>query len=662
MGVATAAEIKSEIKTKTGKPKTPPVDMLVDFTQKAVLQNPDVLIRWHNFLAAGSERSAAISGYFPRLDLSVEAGKDNTQSPISTYNNNTKSASLTFTQMLYDGFATRNEVRRLSNAQLTRYYELLDGSETAALDAIRAYYDVLRQRKLFELTEDNYVRHRTAFEQIRLKVVAGVGRRVDLEQVSGRLALSESNLTLDNANVHDVSARFQRVIGVPPPGKLRSTSTQAKLAKQILENAASAQLSMAIDYHPAILAAIENVRSSRYDMYARWGKYQPTVNLVLSKSQTSNISNIIGDTNNTTAKVTLNWNLFNSGADNARSNQYASRFESARASRDKTCRDVRMTFAIAYNDIAKLKEQLHFLDEHQLAIEKARTAYQRQFDIGQRSLLDLLDTENELYQAKRSYVNAEYDLAIAEARTLAGMGKLVSTLGISHLETEDLPELLGSSTDAAENCPPDPASANEIDKPKLNDRAAEEAKIALEAARQRVIEENAIEMSKIGSEDKSFLMTPGEAAQAAKDQTGAESSTVAAASGIPAVSPAGPAANKANPLKSGQAKTVPEVDTEKLKAAKEKARSGALRAEKLRAQQAAKAAEETARQLAQQDAEMQLLVAKQAAETEAIRQRAAQARARAEAARLKALQDEEDSKPLNQVQHMISTAIEYLFN
>lgn len=654
MGAASAAEITSEIKTKNSKPKAPPVDMLVEFTQKAVLQNPEVLMRWHNFLAAGSEKSAAISGYFPRLDLSVEAGKDNTQSPTSTYDNDTKSASLTLTQMLYDGFATRNEVRRLNNAQLTRYYELLDASETAALEAIRAYYDVLRQRKLFELTEDNYIRHRTAFEQIRLKVVAGVGRRVDLEQVSGRLALSEANLTLDNANVHDVSARFQRVVGVPPPGKLRSSSTQAKLSKQILENAAAALLAMAIDYHPAILAAIENVRSSRYDMYGRWGKYQPTINLVVSKSQSTNVSNIIGDTNNTTAKVTLNWNLFNSGADKARSNQYGSRLEAARAARDKACRDVRMTLAIAYNDIAKLKEQQHFLDEHQIAIEKARTAYQRQFDIGQRSLLDLLDTESELYQAKRSYVNSEYDLAIAEARTLAGMGKLVSALGISRLETEDLPELLGSSADAAENCPPEPASANTIDKPKLNERASEEAKAALEAARQRVIEENAIEMAKLESADKAFLMTPGEA-------TSAQNNSALAASGVAAAAPEESAEVKAYRLKAEQEKAALEAEAAKAKAAQEKARLAIARAEKLRAMQAAKAAEEEARLQAQLEADRLALAAQQAAELEAARQRAEQARAAQEAARLKAIQEEEDRKLVNQLKSVISKVVDYLF-
>jgi adhesin transport system outer membrane protein len=502
--------------------------MLVDFVQKAVLENPDVLSRWHNFQAAIGEMDAARGGFLPRLDVTVGGGREHTD----TYSVNTKKYTFTLTQMLFDGFATLNEVRRLNNAQLARYYELLDASETAALEATRAFYDVTRQRKLFELTEDNYVRHRTAFEQIKLKVDAGVGRRVDLEQAAGRLALSESNLTVDNANVHDVSARFQRVVGVLPPAKMRKSPSQAKLSKQVLPNAAAAVLSIAVDFHPAILAAVENVRSARYDLYGRWAKYQPTVNLIVDQTHDKNLSGSNGASSIGSAKVTLNWNLFNGGSDSARSGQYVARLDAARDLRDKVCRDTHMVLAIAYNDVWKLQEQMIFLDQHQLSIEKARGAYQKQFDIGQRSLLDLLDTENELYQAKRAYTNAEYDLSIAHARTLAGMGQLVSFLGITHLETAGLPELLGTSSDAAENCSPEAPVANSINKTELDARAIEEAKAAVEAS--RVKEEAGKEQKE--KDDKEFLSNPGEAKAAKlKEEQGAKAGQGAnAAEAIPA--------------------------------------------------------------------------------------------------------------------------------
>lgn len=155
--------------------------------QKAVLSNPEVLQRWHAYKAAQGERDTAFGGYLPRLDLSVSKGRDHRDDPLLKRDYTRNATTLTLTQMLYDGFATRNEVKRFDHALLVRLYELQDASETAALEAARAYIDVQRYRTLVGLAEENYVRHRSVFEQIQKKVQAGVGRRVDLEQAAGRL-------------------------------------------------------------------------------------------------------------------------------------------------------------------------------------------------------------------------------------------------------------------------------------------------------------------------------------------------------------------------------------------------------------------------------------------------------------------------------------------
>lgn len=496
-------EAKAAEEAKAAKQKAAKSNMLADLAQKAVLKNPEVLSRWHNFQAAAREIDVARGAYLPSVDLSAGGGRERNQSVFDTTTLNRNSVTLTLTQMLYDGSAAYNEVRRLTNTQLTRYYELLDASESAALEAARAYYDVLRHRKLFALTEDNYVSHRTVFEQIQQKVQAGVGRRVDLEQAAGRLALSEANLVADNANVHDASARFQRIIGELPPATLADS---ASLGGMIVPNAADAHLSVAVDLHPAVLAAVENVRAARFDLDGRRARYQPRVDFRLSQTRDSNTGGVAGKSRNAAAEVVMNWNLFSGGSDSARVEQYIGRLDAARYQRDKVCRDIRMTLAIAYNDISKLQEQLKFLEQHRLSIEKARGAYQKQFEIGQRSLLDLLDTENEVFQARRSHVNAEHDLAIAHVRTLAGMGRLVSSLKLDRLETVDLPELLGVSSDAPEGCPPEAPLAINIRKEKLDERAIAAAKPpAADGSAQPGQDAKATE------EDERFLQLPGEA-------------------------------------------------------------------------------------------------------------------------------------------------------
>ena len=447
------------------------VTTLQSAVQKAVLSNPEVLQRWHAYKAAQGERDAAFGGYLPRLDLSASKGRDHRDDPLLKKDYTRNSTTLTLTQMLYDGFATRNEVRRFDHALTVRLYELQDASETAALEAARAYIDVQRYRNLVGLAEENYVRHRSVFEQIQKKVQAGVGRRVDLEQAAGRLALAEANLLTETSNLHDVSARYMRVVGDQPAKELEPLANLARgLPKDMTDALASAQRG-----NPALLASIENVRSAFAAARVRDAAYQPRVDLRLKRDDGRNLNGYSGQHESSTAEVVLSWNLFNGFSDSARSRQYAEQHNVAKDIRDKTCRDIRQTVAIAYNDTRKLSEQLGYLDQHQLSIEKARDAYRKQFDIGQRTLLDLLDSENELFQAKRAYSNAEHDLAVAYVRAHAGLGKLLATLGVSKAgdPPPPVPELWTAGEEAPENCPPDNPQLYIANKDALNARAQE---------------------------------------------------------------------------------------------------------------------------------------------------------------------------------------------
>ncbi|MBK8525182.1 MAG: TolC family protein [Betaproteobacteria bacterium] len=115
--------------------------------------------------------------------------------------------------MLFDGLLTYNEVKRAGRARLVRYFEFLDASENIALESSRAYLDVVRYRYRVHLAEQNYIQHRIAFEQLKRRAESGVGRRVDVEQAGSRLALADVNLTTEMANLHDVTARFTRIVG-----------------------------------------------------------------------------------------------------------------------------------------------------------------------------------------------------------------------------------------------------------------------------------------------------------------------------------------------------------------------------------------------------------------------------------------------------------------
>ncbi|WP_341907734.1 TolC family outer membrane protein [Polaromonas sp. YR568] len=475
------------------QPASPPTVLtLRDAAQSAVLNNPDVLAKWHSIRAADGERSAAAGALLPRVDLALSGGRERRDDTTFRGNLNRSSTTISISQLLYDGFATRNEVRRLDHARLVRLYEFLDTSEAVAFEAARAYIDVLRFREMVRLAEDNYVEHRAVFAQMERRVKAKVARGVDLEQTSARLSSAEANLLTETANLHDATARFQRVVGMLPAAEM---PVPAQLTLNMPADPAAA-VQQAQQRNGALLAAVENVRAASSALDSRSGAFGPRVDLRLRRESGRNLSGTTGTLDSNVAEVVLNWNLFAGGADRARNQQFASQLNAAKDQRDKTCRDIRQTLLIAFNDIRKIKEQLAFLDQNKVSLEKARNAYRQQFEIGQRTLLDLLDTENELYQSRRTVSNAEQDLSLAYIRAHAALGTLLTSLDLTRMDVGAIPALdsADGANDVSRQCPPDAVAVYTVNKGVLDERANEQIKqTAVLNARERALQEAAQE-------------------------------------------------------------------------------------------------------------------------------------------------------------------------
>jgi len=429
-------------------------DPLKEAVQRAITTNPEVTARLNAFRASADEVDVARGAYYPRVDLSAEANRINERYSSGSQNMTSTGVALSATQLLWDGFQTMNQVDRLGHARLVRYFEFIDTSEQVALESVRAYIDVQRQRKLVRLAEDNYVQHRHVHDQIQSRVRAGVGRGVDLEQAAARLALAESNLTTETSNLHDVTERFRRLTGGLPPVEMPGVSG----LERGLPATSGAALEQSVKRNAAIAAAVENLRAAQSVSREKEGNlYQPRVEARVRSITGSNVDGNADMKRNTTAGVALNWNLYNGGSDKARVRQAANQLNQAADTRDKACRDTRQTAAIAYQDSQKLVEQLTYLDRHVLSSEKVRDAYRQQFDIGQRTLLDLLNSENEIYGARRAYINAEYDLQIARARTHAANSSLVASLGLTRAGSAEDEPAEGRSwqagEEAATRCP-----------------------------------------------------------------------------------------------------------------------------------------------------------------------------------------------------------------
>ena len=404
--------------------------------QQTIVSNPQVNAAWNNFSAAGSDVRVAQGNYLPSIDVRAGVGRQDQQNDgRGSYSSDF--AELTLTQMVFDGFATRSEVERLDRTRLIAYFELLGASETVALEAFETYLDVLRFREMVRLAQDNYREHQRVFSQIEERALSGAGRGVDLEQISGRLALAESNLMTEASNLHDVTARYQRIVGELPP---QNMSPAPSLADELPSDVSEA-VRMAFEGNPDFHAAIENIAVQRAEQNAARAAFMPRLDIQGRTGTNNQDDAIAGRSDEHSIQLVASMNLYRGGSDSAAFDAAATRIEQAVNQREVACTNVRQTTQIAYNDTQRLNEQLRYLNDHRQSIDRVRGAYQQQFDIGQRTLLDVLDSENEYFEASRAYANAEFDLTLAHARTLAAMGQLMQTLEVVRDDIPTLAEL-----------------------------------------------------------------------------------------------------------------------------------------------------------------------------------------------------------------------------
>jgi len=323
-------------------------DPMAQAARKALESNPDVAARVNAVRASLDAIGIARAGRLPQLDAEATVGRiedRNTARTPATGSIDHNGVALSITQLLWDGQAITHLISRLDHDRQTRWFELLDVTEQTSLEAVRAYLDVTRFRRLVELAEDSYVQHRYAHQQIQSRVRAGVGRGVDLEQAAARLALAESNLTTEIANLHDVVSRYLRVVGEAPiqrPPRPESLGSG-------MPGSANEAMELALRNSAAIQATIENLRAARASVRERESAFMPRIQARVRAGGGHNFDAVPDQKREVSAGVVLNWNLYSGGADQARVRQQTHLMNQAADQRDKTCRDVRQTAGIAFN-------------------------------------------------------------------------------------------------------------------------------------------------------------------------------------------------------------------------------------------------------------------------------------------------------------------------
>jgi len=402
---------------------------------RSVLTYPGVQAKWHAFLAALEDNEAARKGYRPTLDITAGIGRESLDGEgydgRDLMNYTRDGVTLSLSQMLYDGGLTKNQVARFSHIRKMRYFELLDSMEKAGLDGLQGHVDVVRYRILASLARDNLARHEAVMKKIEDRTRAGVESQVNLETTRGRLALAKANLLTEESNLHDAATQYVRIVGEAPADSLEIAEISLTLPPSPEKS-----LEEAFSGNPAYFASIENTLAMMKAKAEQEARLQPRLDFRASANSEHDVDGVEGRRDKTVAELLLRYNFYNGGADRATIRRYSELARESEENLKKTEREIRQSVLIAYNDILAIEKQLPELELHMKSADSMRKAYAQQFEVGRRSLLDLLDAENEYFQASRAFANARFNLLNAKARYLAATGKLTAYFKVIR---EDLP-------------------------------------------------------------------------------------------------------------------------------------------------------------------------------------------------------------------------------
>lgn len=408
--------------------------------------HPDIRQSFARFKSKEEEVNQAAAGYFPTIDLTAGYGYEYTDSP-----GNRRSAlgfddgdvdlkrgefGISLRQMIFDGMFTSNEVERTKFEASAEQWALMSTAEDLALSVSQAYLNYLKTEQLVALAEKNISSHQTIYSQIKERTDSGLGSIADFSQVSGRLARAQSNLIAARNNNLDARVQFIRLTNIMPKELVMPVPDADMLPKD-----ASSGLVLAIERHPIIKSAQQDINAARSFKSTVNASYYPTVSLEVAANSDNDIAgesglnrfgpNVGGHRNDLSAMLRLRYNFYAGGRDVAQERSAAYKITEAQEINYSAHRQVTESFGLAWNAFEMLGLQKQYIQQHIVTSKETQLAYTQQFSLGQRNLLDLLDTENELFQARQDYLDADFNELSARYRLLNVTGQLLDSLRVT---------------------------------------------------------------------------------------------------------------------------------------------------------------------------------------------------------------------------------------
>ncbi|MEM7679943.1 MAG: TolC family outer membrane protein [Pseudomonadota bacterium] len=409
---------------------------LVEAIESGLATNPEFEVVRSSRRATDEELRQGDALFLPSLDVFANGGYEFNDDPATRSgidNNDNENlwrydSSVTLTQLLYNGGEAHYEVQRQKARVASSAHRVRETSEFVGLAIVEGYLEVLRQRQLLVIARQNVAAHVDILGQIKDGVDAGRSTQADLEQAKARMANASALEASTLQSLKNAEAQYRRQVGVAP-GYLELP----EIPYDALEEDVEREVEAALAYNPTIDIFEADIEAAYAEAEQTKAAFYPQVDLELNARRGHDLNGIEGRDTSASALVVANWNLYRGGGDTARVKEFIHRHQQAKAERADTARrveeEVRQTWA---SMVAAAQRAEEFAAQADANVEVV-SAYKDQFNLDRRTLLDVLDSQNELFVSRSNTINAEFLETFAVFRLLALKAALLPTTGLDYV-------------------------------------------------------------------------------------------------------------------------------------------------------------------------------------------------------------------------------------
>jgi len=392
--------------------------------------NPIVQERLKNFRATQQDLTIAESEYYPSIDLRASAGYNDAgaiNSDVNELSYTNYESSLTLTQNIFDGFGTTNKVDYQEARILAAAYNYIEKSNDTAFKMTSAYVNVMRSNELLQTAKENVNINQTIFNKVKDLYESGLTTDSEVKKIQSALSLARSNLIVQKNNALDTEYNFRRILGrMPEIPNMKKPNFDFAMPVSI-ERAAM----YAIKNNPSLLVSRYNIKGSQALYKQKIKEFYPTLDLEITQNynDTDTPNNGFNQPDDRlSARVVLNYNLFRGGADSAEVQKNISKINQEIEIKRDLKRQVVEGLDLSWSAYKMIGLQLKDLREYSVFSEKTLELYKEEYDLGRRSLLDLLSAQNDVINSRSQIITAEYEQLFAKYRILDAMGLLVVSI------------------------------------------------------------------------------------------------------------------------------------------------------------------------------------------------------------------------------------------